>query len=123
MDKISILFKEYDTLRTEAISRGSSRYQVIGLGVAVLTWLLSRPFDTMFFVSLATVLTVFLLLSHTAIRDIDFIARRLRELESEINECAGSKLLKWETHWGGGVTGFLWRQLPRAKEKKHPARQ
>jgi hypothetical protein len=41
MDKIDILFKEYDTLRGEIITRGNSRDQLLEFSALILAGLLA----------------------------------------------------------------------------------
>jgi len=45
MDPIQILFKEYDTLRSEIITRTNCGYQLLALGAGALAWLASRPLN------------------------------------------------------------------------------
>jgi hypothetical protein len=52
MEPISILFKEYDALRTEVLGRTSHGHQIGAIGAVVLTWLLARPIDAKFWMIL-----------------------------------------------------------------------
>src|SRR5260221_12421050 len=96
MDHIAILFKEYDTLRTESISRLNHSYQVLGIATVTLTWILSHPIDRMFFISLGALLAATVGLSWKIRRDLGRLSARLRELEIHINALASESLLEWE---------------------------
>lgn len=118
-EKIQVLFKEYDALRSGITGRTNNGYQLWGIGAALLTFLMSRPIDWKFWTLISLFVVVFSLFSWTTYRDIQKAAERLRQLESEINGLAGVELLQWETLWGSGVTGFLGRARPL---NQHPAR-
>ncbi len=107
MDPISILFKEYDALRSEIQGRTNNGYQLWAIGAAVLTWLVSRPIDSKFWILLALFVLVFSIASWTAFRDINKASVRLRELENQINALAGQHLLEWESRWGSAVRGYF----------------
>jgi len=123
MDHVAVLFKEYDTLRAEILSRTNNGNQmitvVIGVFVAVCSWLVSHPANSsirgiveLSGTNLILVVVVIGVSQWSIRRDINHAAERLRELESEINRLSGAELLKWETHWGGAVTGWLRRKPP-----------
>ena len=118
MEHVEVLFKEYDTLRAEIISRTTNAHQLLtifaGLYVGVFSWLVSRPgLMTIQGLSVLGGVTVAFVLVLVGVNrwviqlDINRAAARLRELEAEINRLCGAELLKWETHWGGAVTGLL----------------
>ena len=124
MDHVEVLFKEYDTLRTEIISRTNNAVQLgtafAALGFGILTWSVSRSTIATFqgVVTLAGVMlalvVVYVILNQWLVQlDINNAAARLRELELQINQLCGAELLRWETHWGGAVTG--------PRRKKQPA--
>ena len=123
MSHVEVLFKEYDTLRAEIISRTNNAVQLgtafAALGFGILTWSVSRSNITTLqgIITLGGVIlalsVVYVILNQWLIQlDINNAAARLRELESEINALCGLELLKWETHWGGAVTG------PRRKKRQ-----
>lgn len=101
MDHIEILFKEYDTLRTEIIALTGYMYQVIGYGAAVsgalIAWGAGKGFESKFWflviVFWGLVVLLWLLL-HVAIARI---TEHLREVEADVNRRAGAELLKWES--------------------------
>ncbi len=112
MDHVQILFKEYDTLRTEVIARQSANYQLVIFGGAVFAWFATHASGKRFWISLAALLVISCWLVFRAVQDINFIAKRIQELEQEINQLAGANLLRWETHWGSNRTGWLIRKKP-----------
>jgi hypothetical protein len=118
MDKIDILFKEYDTLRGEIITRGNSRDQLLEFSALILAgllaWIVSQPIHWVLIVVVSVILvSIILTLYRWSVREIDTIAKRLRKLEKLINEIAVAELLEWETRWGSGVTGYIFRGDPR----------
>jgi hypothetical protein len=116
MDGIDVLFKEYDTLRAESISRANNGFQVIGVGVALgatlLTWIGSHGLDRTFWLSFGVFIFFVCGSLFVITRDTAWVAFRLRQLESEINNIAGGELLKWETHYGGSLHGWIFRKGP-----------
>jgi hypothetical protein len=116
MDQISILFKEYDALRTEIQSRTQQGFQIAALSGGILTWLLSRPLDYKFWVVIVSVSIVFAGAAWTIFRDINKASVRLKEIEQEINFLAGAPLLQWESYWGSATAGyFSWGPPRRTK--------
>jgi hypothetical protein len=102
-DKIDILLKEYDTLRSEIINRIWSRFIVTGLLFAVVPLVSDKAGapPLLSLMSLGVVLTgMWWLVS----RGIQSCGRRLCELEQQINTLAGDKLLQWETKLRKDVT-------------------
>ncbi|MGB6947255.1 MAG: hypothetical protein WBE37_32950 [Bryobacteraceae bacterium] len=102
--RLEILFKEYDTLRAEIISRINNIFQIVGFAVSVsavgmpLLW--SRTTTYVFWISvlaLAAVLYGLWLLVHV---EIGRAAERLRQIEAQVNGIEGQELLQWETRWG-----------------------
>ena len=92
---------------------------VIGVFVAVCSWLVSHPADSsirgiveLSGTNLILVVVVIGVSQWSIRRDIKHAAERLQEIESEINRLSGAELLKWETHWGGAVTGWFRRKPP-----------
>jgi ABC-type transport system involved in Fe-S cluster assembly fused permease/ATPase subunit len=99
---LEIIFKEYDTLRTEIIALTGHMYNVIGFGAAIsaalLAWSTSQGFDFRFWFLVfvfASVVWLLWMMLHVA---ISRNAERLRQIEAEVNRRAGDKLLQWETH-------------------------
>jgi hypothetical protein len=109
MDCINILFKEYESLRAEIRQLTGNGHQAWGIAAVVLTWLLSRPTDERFWMLLGVAGILLAVSAWTTFRDIKKAAKRLREIETQINELAGIELLEWENHWGSEIAGF-WRR-------------
>jgi hypothetical protein len=112
---IAILFKEYDTLRAELISRTVGGFQLISiiavLSTALLAWGGSHPGSKVLWGGIGVLCVAAGLFFYIAYRDTNLLARRIREIESEINGLAGDReLLKWETHFGASVTGWIIRR-------------
>jgi hypothetical protein len=116
-DRILILLAEYNTLRIECQHRltlfiqstGIALTVVIGLvGVAITNAQLPALYylggGALFFYAVLVVLI-----------DINVaqLAKRVRELEGEINKIAGERLLKWETEYGWGRALFPSRYFRR----------
>ncbi|MGP8248176.1 MAG: hypothetical protein ACLQVN_27155 [Bryobacteraceae bacterium] len=122
MDHVEVLFKEYDTLRDEIISRTNNAHQLATvfavLWVGVFSWLVSRIGITPRGIAVLVGVTVAFGAVLAGVNrwviqlDINNAAARIRELEAEINQLCGAELLKWETHWGGAVTGPLRKRHP-----------
>jgi hypothetical protein len=111
-DKIQILLQEYSTLRSELVSNGNRLFQVVALGGALFTWLASRQLDKRFWIAIVMALVGFSCIGFVLIRDTKRAARRVRELEIDINSRAGEELLVWERRWGAAVTGFVFQKPP-----------
>jgi hypothetical protein len=101
MEAIEILFKEYDTLRTEIISSIGHTYQLLGLGVALtavlLSWMASSKATKSSLWIMPSVFLFLFWLWWKLRRGRAKLSKRLCEIESEINAIAGAELLKWET--------------------------
>jgi hypothetical protein len=118
--KIKILLAEYDALRREIMMRTGHGFQItfiatIGLLWFVTSWLQTANAET-WFLLLALVLVVSVA-SWFTMRDIAKAASRIREIEHSVNSMAGEQLLVWETAWGGDVTGYWGRALPRRRRE------
>jgi len=114
-EKIMILFKEYDTLRAEAISRSGGGYQVIaifaGLIAAILAWGATHPPVATFWAAVGTLILAAIFSAFLVLRDIYAIARRVAEIERAINHLAGDQeLLIWESKRGSAASGLLLRR-------------
>jgi hypothetical protein len=69
-----ILFKEYDTLRAEIISRTNSGYQLLALFAGAVSWLVLHPKDRMFWLSLVVLLLGSLVITLVIWRDTYLLA-------------------------------------------------
>lgn len=102
---MQILFKEYDTLRTELIARGTQVFQwfalVAVLAVALVTWVGSHGWNNPRFWLILVPFSASLIYIRIRIHwDVWQAAARVRELEKQINDLAGSQLLTYETSRG-----------------------
>lgn len=117
-EHMEILFKEYDTLRAEVISRSNNAYQLVSVGVAtggaLLAWFGSHGVNRAFWLLLGMAAIAFGALVIALAHDVKVVAMHLRDLESEINKLAGATLLQWETKRGAGATVFgkIFRMSP-----------
>jgi hypothetical protein len=97
--RIEILFKEYDALRTEIIARTGNIYQLVSIGGGLLAGLLAwhhlLKSDLALWLLLLLVVPGILAFVLTLV-DLNRASGRLQELEQEINEMAGADLLKCE---------------------------
>jgi hypothetical protein len=102
-EQVQILMEEYKTLRAEIIQRMASSFQTWGVAgtasvaISGIVAAYSVPIG-------ALLLIMFFLVIWLAWRVVDYDTRlnamRLRELETTINELAGTRLLVWETNYG-----------------------
>ena len=101
-DKVLILFKEYDTLRTEIIARTNNCYQLWVAAAAAVAWLTSRQLELTLLALTATLGLIFLAAAGALYRDINALSCRASTIEAKINLLSGGEeLLEWETRWGG----------------------
>lgn len=124
MDHVNILLEEYRTLRAEIVARTTNGYQLLtlvgGLPAALFLWINWKDPATLpatFWIVVFILGAAFVLLSFALYRDIILVARRLRELESKINDLAGTKLLEWETRGGGGIVTYMFRKFSPGNSK------
>ncbi|MCK4888120.1 MAG: hypothetical protein KAS96_12085 [Planctomycetes bacterium] len=117
--KIDILLKEYDVLNAKVASRINNRFAMTGFAGAVGTFVYFRtrnatsPCINTGFWTIVLVFTVISLLVLWFVfgQLIKNCAVRISKIEERINELAGEKLLKWETHQlkNGIFHFFYWR--------------
>jgi ATP/ADP translocase len=111
-DKIQVLLHEYAGLRTELIHRQNNAYQLVAVVGALFVWLSSHAIDARFWITLALATPLVCLLGWMLARDTYKAAKRIREIESQVNGFFGEELMVWETRWGGAVTGVFGRARP-----------
>jgi drug/metabolite transporter (DMT)-like permease len=109
-ERIQILLAEYTSLRSETNSRISSSYQVVGIGTALIAWLLQQPIGARFWIGVCVILVGALYCGRVIAYDTMNAAKRVRELEIELNNRAGEKLILWESE-RGGLNASYWRGL------------
>jgi len=114
MEQISILLKEYDSLRSEVIARTAGLFTmatvVVGIFAAIVSWKPLPEHLLSFFVitfALAGLMAVGLYLNADMVSDL---AQRIREIEAHINALAGTSLLRYENEFGGGARGYVLRK-------------
>ena len=97
--KIEILLKEYDTLRTEMNERFRQRFQFVTIFGAVGAFALFTKQDFIGYQKVCLALTPIVLctvwfwIGHLIAK----ASRRIAQIETEINSLAKTKLLCWET--------------------------
>jgi hypothetical protein len=120
-DKIQILLQEYSTLRAELVANGTKLFQMAALTGALLTWTISRPLDKRFWIAALIGGGGLFWLGFVLIKDTRKLARRVADLERDINGRAGEELLVWESRWGRAVTGFIVMHPPLPSRPIDPA--
>jgi hypothetical protein len=99
-EKVKILLAEYSSLKAEVGAHTGYGFQASGFAVTALSLLAAQAITwrsiVVFFLIVILILgAMFLILGH-----IWIAATRIREIERDVNERAGEKLLVWETAWG-----------------------
>lgn len=98
-ERINILMKEYDTLRTEIFHRTNSGFAIVGLlgglgGYAIFTMKEFTPWN----LSGLAIAAVFLLFLRLEFGRLTIRAsRRIAQIEDQVNTLAGETLLVWDT--------------------------
>jgi hypothetical protein len=99
-DKIQILLAEYNTLRSEIITRGGTGFQIIAIAAGLLALLLQRQIDTRFVIGCIVLVAGTAAFTWIITGNIGKLSRRITEIEKDINKRAGETLLSWETAHG-----------------------
>lgn len=107
-DRIQILLSEYATLRAELIARTGYGFQAAIVAFGLITWLSQQDavktpgwvWVAAPFVAIAIGIAIFV-----NVRDLTRAAKRVAEIEQEVNSRAGEHILIWETL--GGVIGQM----------------
>jgi hypothetical protein len=111
IQRINILLKEYDTLRSELLQRTAEGFALVGVpagSAGWLAWLLSQTIERHYYISAAaTVMIICFVIvgSKFVFAQIRRCAERLQRIEKRINFLAQDHLLEWESRWGMGATG------------------
>jgi hypothetical protein len=111
-ERVKVLLHEYATLRNEILTRTTHLYQLIAVGTVLFVWIMGQPLTARSWVVLGVGVFLIAFFYRLISRDIEKAARRLRELEEDINHRAGETLLVWERKWGGAVVGHWGRGKP-----------
>jgi hypothetical protein len=113
MDQISILLKEYDSVRAEIRARTDNQFQLLAFAGVAAGWVLSEHVRNGERHLLVALLVPFLwFLFWNLLQVIKRCGNRLVEIEKQINGLAGEHLLEWETRWGWRALGWF-RSQPR----------
>jgi hypothetical protein len=108
LQRINILLREYDTLRSELQQRTAAGFALVGVVVAVVGWVLSQTLSHHYYTSAAVgmLFLVFLFLGPRFMNvQIRRCAERVQRIEKRVNFLAQDHLLEWESRWGMGATG------------------
>jgi ABC-type multidrug transport system fused ATPase/permease subunit len=108
--KITVLLYEYNSLRTELISRYTAQFQSIAALAIVLIGLITlggnRGFSCAIILLIAGAIVVYLLVLLWIDIDIARLSREVRRIEADVNNRAGETLMRWETQRAiGGAVG------------------
>ena len=114
--KIEILLHEYDTLRDEIGGRTRDGFNMFAITSALFVGALSLLYGKAGTVVVVIVGILGAIAFAVAARETFYriarAAERLREIEGDVNERVGEKLLVWETQWGAATRGWFleaWR--------------
>lgn len=103
-EKIAIIMEEYKALRAEVLQKNTVLIQIFvvsgTIGAGILGAMIQYRAYTAGFAMLSAILILVILALWMHALQIRVVARRLREIEMEINKLAGTPLLKWETKHG-----------------------
>jgi hypothetical protein len=114
-ERASIILHEYDGLRAALRSRNSETFQVIAVVGGLFVYALGRDIlDGRAW--LAVIAAAVLVASAYAWLQYDTsrMARRLRQIEEQVNALAGTELLQWERRWGWGAKSYGLEPIPKA---------
>ena len=115
-EQIVVRLKEYDTLRAEIATRTAGIYQAVGISATVaiflFTWWSSSTlnFGLSFWVAVGLFALTSIVFALSTRRDINKIARRIADIEAEVNRLSGATLLEWESRFGAASTGWFRRK-------------
>ena len=98
--RLSVLLAEYNTLRNELVACGNKVYNIVGVGILMLTFTLPNYGKPLFFIGLITGIAFVILLGILNSIDTRRLALRVQQLESEINIYTGQLTLQWESKQG-----------------------
>jgi hypothetical protein len=107
-EKIQILLAEYASLRSEINARISSSYTVTGIGTALVIFVIQQPLGPAFWIGLFMIVVGVMYCGRLLGYDATNAARRVRQIELDINNRVGERLLVWETE-RGGLNASYWR--------------
>jgi len=113
--KIEILLREYDTLRSEIMSRTNNRFAIIGFIVALIAFIGSQSDVPLYGRCVIGGLAILVVLA-VCFRFGQLIKRcavRIAEIEEKINNLMGEDLLAWESQIAKpGLFHWFYRKPP-----------
>jgi hypothetical protein len=116
-DRILVLLAEYNTLRTECQHRLTLLMQWTGIAITVIVGLLGFAISNVQLSGLyyltGAVFFLYAVLVIVIGINVAQLAKRVRELEKQINDVAGERLLRWETDYAWGRVLFPSRYFGR----------
>jgi len=99
--KVTVLLKEYDTLRQEIVGRISNRFGLVSFGSALVVFLVTQQPPRGRLVVVGLWVVFLLVLWWRAGVLIRRCSKRIAEIERKVNSLVGEDLLVWETRIGG----------------------
>jgi threonine/homoserine/homoserine lactone efflux protein len=99
--KVTVLLKEYDTLRQEIVGRISNRFGLVSFGSALVVFLVTQQPPPGRLVVVGLWVVFLLVLWWRAGVLIRRCSKRIAEIERKVNSLVGEDLLVWETRIGG----------------------
>jgi hypothetical protein len=119
-EKIRTQMSEHATLRAEIIARMGHGYQIVGFGLAAVAIGVSQGFQLGAGLYIGVVVVVVALMWWKSWADTKKCARRIREIELDVNDRAQKDLLVWENLSGEAEIGLLQttEHLRKALQKK-----
>ena len=123
--KISILIAEYNSLRSETVTRTGHGFQIAGFSITALSIWAAEETSGRTWLALTAIIFLLVASGWFTFREIAKANRRIREIELDVNDRAGEDLLVWENLWDGWATGFWGLASPRSRaqlQSQAPAR-
>jgi len=111
-EKITILLHEYDTLRQEIVNRMNNGFQTVVVGAALFVWAIKAELDCRFWIGASLALLTLAIAAWVTSRNIRQAAKRIREIEADVNSRAGERLLVWQARHKNNFTGSLLKEMP-----------
>ena len=99
-EKIQVLMKEYETLRSEMIQRFNSRFQFIMIIGAISGYSFFEIENNSYhkilvlIIAMISVIAIWFWIGYLTAEQ----SWRISDIEKQVNELAGQKLLRWETY-------------------------
>jgi hypothetical protein len=129
-EQVTVLLKEYDSLRSEIIARISGQFTLIAVGAVVLgaflSWSPNRPRLVVMALLVVCLVGIGLVIfqNRQALRNV---GQRLREIEAHINVIAGVSLMCYQNHFGAAIRGTYFKKpignvfpIPRLPDDAEP---